>query len=416
MADPQQKQIHIIGAGVSGLCAALTLEQCGYSPTVYEASVSVGGRVKTDEIEGYQLDHGFQVMIDAYPAAQKYLDYEVLQLQPLVPGAALFSNGRGHAFGDPLRDGKMLWSTLFSKSAGIADKWKIFQLSNTLKKKTLSAIFEQKETTTIDYLKTYGFSNKVIEQFFKPFFTGIFLETELTTSSRMFEFVYKMFAEGKAVIPKSGMQAIPQQLADKLTNTQLVLNEKVSKVTNEGVTLASGALLNSDFTIVATDPQPVLPNYHSTLKWKTCDCLYFEVTERTLSQPIIGLNTSGNALVNNIFFSTSIGTQSKGAGELLSATVVREHSFDPKELIEKVKAELANVFGIDDAKFLKHYPIPKSLPALNDLAYQRDPSESMLTEKIALAGDHLLNGSLNAAMLSGESAALAAHNALQKTL
>ena len=76
MTSKKHHNIYIIGAGISGLIAALELEKNGCHPTIIEASDSVGGRVKTDVIEGYQLDHGFQVLLTSYPAAQKYLNYE----------------------------------------------------------------------------------------------------------------------------------------------------------------------------------------------------------------------------------------------------------------------------------------------------------------------------------------------------
>jgi phytoene dehydrogenase-like protein len=74
-------KIHIVGAGVSGLIAARILEDHGYQPTIIEATERVGGRVKTDVVNGYQLDHGFQVLLTAYPAAKKYLNYDELELQ-----------------------------------------------------------------------------------------------------------------------------------------------------------------------------------------------------------------------------------------------------------------------------------------------------------------------------------------------
>ena len=94
-------KIHIIGGGVSGLIAARVLEDHGYSPSVIEATDRVGGRLKTDVIDGYQLDHGFQVLLTAYPAAQKYLDYEALDLQRFLPGASIFKNGAQKIIGDP---------------------------------------------------------------------------------------------------------------------------------------------------------------------------------------------------------------------------------------------------------------------------------------------------------------------------
>lgn len=411
----QKEDIHIVGAGISGLIAAQVLEQNGYKPTIWEGSGSIGGRVKTDIIKDYQLDHGFQVMLDAYPKCKKYLDYETLELQSLLPGAMIFNNGRSQTIGDPLRNTSFLFSTLFSSVGSLGDKLKILSLNSDLKKKSIETIFESPELTTLHYLQKFGFSEKIIKNFFQPFFTGIFLETELTTPSRMFEFVYKMFGEGLAVIPKKGMGAVSDQLASKLKQTTINLNTKIASVSGNTITLEKGEQLRPDFIIVAAEPTGIIPNYQSTISWKRCDNLYFEVKKPTISKPIIGLNTSTTSLVNNIFYHTSVSTATKGAYALLSATVACDHELDEAELIKQVSEDLSRSFNIETKSFLKHYPIEQSLPHLSDLKMDVAPTESLLTDKIVLAGDYLLNGSLNATMASGENAAMAAIGALQNT-
>ncbi|MFT6816173.1 MAG: phytoene dehydrogenase-like protein, partial [Sphingobacteriales bacterium] len=202
--DKRDAKIYIIGAGVSGLIAAKVLEDNGFYPVILEATDRIGGRVKTDLVDGYQLDHGFQVLLTAYPAAKKYLDLEALDLQHFLPGAAIFKNKNQKIIGDPLKDMSLFFSTLFSGIGTISDKLKVVQLNNKLKKKSLLAIFSDKEQSTFSYLTGFGFSKEMVNDFFRPFFSGIFLETQLETSSRMFEFVYKMFGEGSASIPKKG--------------------------------------------------------------------------------------------------------------------------------------------------------------------------------------------------------------------
>ncbi|MFK7954438.1 MAG: FAD-dependent oxidoreductase, partial [Ekhidna sp.] len=313
-------------------------------------------------------------------------------------------------------DSSFLLPTFMSSLATLQDKLKVFQLKQRLQKKDIHEIFEKEEQTTHTYLENLGFSSKVINSFFKPFFSGIFLEPDLKTSSRMFEFVYKMFGAGTAMIPKSGMGAIPLQLAGSLEKSELRLNTKVRKVTKGKILLENGEELSSDFIIVATDPKNILANYTSSLKWKSCDNLYFTVKKRSYSKPIIGLNTNPSSLVNNIFFSSSILMKSKGNEELLSVTVVKDHTLAEEELVKRVKEELTNDFQINDVTFLKKYTIPLSLPDIDDLKDHRDAGESLLTEGIAIAGDHLLNGSLNAAMLSGERAAEMADRALAESV
>ena len=74
-----EKNVIIIGAGISGLIAATQLERLGYHPTILEADSNLGGRVQTDIVDGYQLDRGFQVLLEAYPKAKEYLDYDQLE-------------------------------------------------------------------------------------------------------------------------------------------------------------------------------------------------------------------------------------------------------------------------------------------------------------------------------------------------
>lgn len=399
-------KIHIIGAGISGLIAAKTLEEVGYHPVILEATDSIGGRVKTDIVKGYQLDHGFQVLLDAYPQAQKHLDYQSLELQPFLPGAVIYSGGKQSTLGDPLRDISFLWSTIVSSNGTLSDKLKIFRLNQRLKRKSIESIFESDYKTTLQYLKDEGFSNRIIHHFFKPFFSGIFLEAELQTSSRMFEFVYKMFGEGLAVLPKSGIGAISSQLESQLQHTEIRYGTNVKQVEDSCVILEDGTKLDTHFTIIATPGEGLIPNLsnQSTI-WKSCFNLYFETDTLTIKKPLIGLVADDKALINNIFFHNTLGTAKTGEKNLLSVTVVKSTDLSQEELVVQVQQELKTYCNIEDTKFLKLYHIPKALPDIKELHSDISPTETQLKPTIYLAGDYLLNGSLNAAMLSGERAA-----------
>jgi protoporphyrinogen oxidase len=415
--NKHEYKIHIIGAGVSGLIAARVLEDNGFSPIILETTDRVGGRVKTDIVDGYQLDHGFQVLLTAYPAAQKYLDFKSLDLQKFLPGASIFKNGKQLIIGDPLRELSLLFSTLFSGIGTFSDKFKILKLNMRLKKKTLEAIFSDKEQSTLSYLIGLGFSNEMITDFFTPFFSGIFLEKKLETSSRMFEFVYKMFGEGYAALPKAGIEAIPKQLFQNLKNTTFRFNTKVASIKEGEIVLADTTKLESHFTIVATEASNLIPNLKNQhTEWKSCDTLYFETERRVIKKPLIGLIPKNETLINNIFYHTSLPTSIKPTKELLSVTVLDNHNLSSELLIEQVKKELQKNCAIDSCKFIKQYNIPMALPKLNDLQYEMLPSETRLTDSLFLAGDTQLNGSLNAAMISGERAALAAIEMVSSTI
>ena len=399
--------IHIIGGGISGLIAARVLEEHGLSATIIEATDRLGGRVKTDVVDGYSLDHGFQVLLTAYPAAKKYLDFDALELQEFLPGSAIFKNGKQKIIGDPLRNLSLLLPTLFSGIGTVNDKLKILALNRRLKKKSIQNIFAEKEQTTHAYLENIGFSEAIITNFFTPFFSGIFLENKLDTSSRMFEFVYKMFGEGNAALPKDGIQAIPKQLFEKLKSTTCVFNTKVKSVENGSIKLESGETLKSNFTIIATQASGLISNLkNQATLWKSCNTLYFEVAKREIKKPLIGLIAMHNALINNIFYHTSLQTSATATKELLSVTVIDRQKLTNKQLVTEVQKELKELCNIDSCTFIKQYNIPMALPNLQDIQYEMLPSETRLTETIFLAGDTQLNGSLNAAMIAGERAAL----------
>lgn len=409
-------KIHIIGAGVSGLIAARVLENHGFSPVIIEATDRVGGRVKTDLIGGYRLDHGFQVLLTAYPAAQKYLDYKALELQKFLPGASIFLNNGQKLIGDPLRSPSLLFSTLFSGIGTISDKIRILKLNLYLKKKSLTTIFAENEQTTHSYLTNLGFSEEIITNFFKPFFSGIFLETKLETSSRMFEFVYKMFGEGYATLPKSGIEAIPKQLLENLKTTTLKYNTKVETLKETEITLNDGTCLKSDYTIIATEASELVSNLkNQSTAWKSCVTLYFETDARVIAKKLIGLISKPGTLVNNIFYNSSLDARIKPANELLSVTVIDTQSLSHEVLIEAVKEELQSYCGITTTKLIKLYHIPRALPRLDNLKYDMMPSETRLSNSLFLAGDTQLNGSLNAAMISGERAALGVIGAVSAT-
>ncbi len=395
--------IHIVGAGIAGLTAALYLEKHGFTSTLWEASDAIGGRLRSEELEGFTLDVGFQVLLEAYPKAKEYLDYSQLKLQSFLPGAEINYNGKKQLIGDPFRDVSFFLPTLTSSVGTISDKLKIFQLNQYLKHKKIEKIFSDKEQTTLEYLKAYGFSERIIERFFMPFFGGIFLEPELETSSRMFEFVYKMFGEGTASIPQNGIYEIPKQLMNALNSTKINRNTEVSKVERGKLFLQNGKTVDADYVIIATAPGAFVQNLKKQqLEWHTCENLYFKIPKGRKIQRVIGLVPEKELLINNFHY---LFWEADPEFDVISVTVIKKHELTSKDLRERIASELQKVCGLGSVHFLKQYTIKRALPILRNLQYDIQPSESQLTDTIFLAGDYMLNGSLNAAMQSGERAA-----------
>ena len=410
-------EVIIIGAGLAGLTAAKILKAAGRSVLLLEASDGVGGRVRTDEVDGCLLDRGFQVFLTAYPEARELLDYEALELCKFDPGALILTSDGITRMGDPIRQPASLVSTLFSSSATFADKMRMLRLKLRLSGKGMEEIFSDPEISTAEYLKNEGFSDTIMSRFFWPFLTGIFLEDQLTTSSRMFEFVFKMFSEGDAAVPAKGMGMIPKQLAECLSNGEILFHQNVSAVAGGIVSTADGHTYEADIVLVAADPwrSPLrygdaVINYHSVSN------MYFIAERRPFEQPLIALNTLPGKLVNNIAVMDRISPAyfSKGKS-LISLSLIGDHAADQLELQSNVINELK--FWYPEAiswKRLKTYHIDYALPNDDHVTYVPDNRAIRVNDRCFVCGDHLMNGSINAAMKSGRVAAEAIINTLAK--
>ena len=404
----EDQRIYIIGAGVSGLVAAIELERAGFIPVILESSGEIGGRVKTDQVDGFLLDRGFQILNTAYPEAIKYLDYSQLDLKMFDPGAVIFDGKESYIITDPLRNPLKIVEMAFSKVGTLLDKVRMFKLTQYLKKKSDEEIFNEPSFPTLQYLKQYGFSDLIINNFFKPFFRGIFLEKHLNTSSRMFEFIFKMFAIGNAAIPAKGMGEIPKMLKRQLSKTQIYFNSPVKQVEGKSIHLTNGDVIECDRIIIATQPDLIMPQLQGQFPpAKKVINLYFSLQKSFMARPIIGLLPGEGKLVNNLVFMSDVSDAYAPKDKSLLSVTVLETTLTEKELIKAVQAELEEISGVkaEYFKLIKSYYINYALPAVDDLKYSIPSTECKITDHVYLAGDYLLNGSINAAMTSGRIAA-----------
>ena len=403
-----ETKVAIIGAGISGLTAAIRLEQEGFQTTLIDQNAHVGGRVVTDVQGNYILDRGFQVLLTSYPEARKHLNYDALELVYFHPGARVYKGGKSFLLGDALRKPQFFFSTLFFPFGSLKDKWKVFQLNTSLRSKSIEDIFSSPEKTTLEYLREKGFSRKIIEHFFKPFYGGIFLEPELETSSRMFEFVFKMFGEGHAALPLKGIQQVPDQLKEQLINTEIKLNCRVEK--QEGNTLtwidAAGDSFQAAFDKViyagTTQEQLSAHAYNESQQWHSCNNFYFEYLDGDLQERLIGLIADPNALINNIHL---VPNPQEGASKLLSVTLLKSPEVESATQAEAIRSELRRLCGIEAGKLIAHYVVKKALPVMEEFRYQLPTEAYVVNDQQLIAGDYLLYPSLNAAMHSGTAAA-----------
>jgi phytoene dehydrogenase-like protein len=399
--------ITIIGAGISGLSVGLHLHREGFSVKIIEASDRAGGRIKTDSVDGFRLDRGFQVLLTSYPEAQMLLNYKALQLKTFLPGATVLYDGGQFEIADPFRRPSALLATVFAPVGSLKDKINTFVLKQKLIRKSIKGIFLQEQKSSLEQLKSYGFSSKMIDRFFKPFFSGIFLENKLETPNRMFDFVMKMFSEGDAALPALGMEEIPKQLASQLPADTFLYNTKVVDIRGNSIFTSTGAEIKSDIIILATEANELVSKLKSNVEteYRSVTNVYFQSTVAPSNKAVVILNASEKEkVVNNLTVMTNVSTAYAPAGKvLISVSCNGILDFEDQELAEKIKKELEPWFGkqVEEWSHLKTYKVKYALPNLTVLKDDLTITDMKINDNLYCCGDHLLNGSINAAMKSG---------------
>ena len=408
------KEVLVIGAGLAGLTCARALQAKGVDCLVLEASDAPGGRVRTDEVEGFRLDRGFQVLLTAYPAAREWLDYDALRLGRFAPGARVATADGEARVSDPWRQPGRIWETLRAPIGTTADKVRIGLLRLAATRGGLDDNWARAERSTLDELNARGFSPVMLERFLRPWLGGIFLERELATSSRMLFFVYRMFAQGHAALPAGGMQRIPEQLAAGLRGGSCRYGAKVQRLVadaNKGwrVELADGEVLCAREVVMATDgaaaaglaPELVSP------RWRSVTCVQWAAPASPLrGEPILLLNGTGKGRINNLVVPSDVaaGYAPTGAA-LVSTTVLADTSAEPDEgLIESLRAELVARHGsvVREWRALAVQRIRHALPVV---VPGSGANAKPVRKGLWVCGDHRASASIQGAMASGQAVA-----------
>ena len=408
----------IVGAGLAGLCCARELQAKGVSFQILEASDGIGGRVRTDEVDGFLLDRGFQVLFTAYPEAKLCLDYARLDLNPFFPGILSWYAGRMNKLLDPWRM-PGAWKEAFQSEFGtLADKLRIARLRSRLRRTSIEEIFRRPERSTKEALAAEGFSNEMIHHFFRPFLGGILLDGELKSSSRMSEFVLKMMSEGDASLPARGMGAIPTQLAEKFPADTVRLNTRVEALHENELKLAGGETLRARATVIAAEgPSAAHLVGEVEPASRSVTCFYFAADESPVAEPILLLNGDGAGPINNFAVISRVAPTYAPAGKhLVSVSVLGIQQLTDAQLGGFIIAQMKNLFGKAASawQMLRSYRITHAQPQQYPGALEPPQRPVRIRPGVYTCGDHRDNASMNGAMASGRRAAEAVLSDLQR--
>lgn len=398
----------IIGGGISGLTCAKYLNDKGMSFVIVEGSEALGGRVRTDVVEGFRLDMGFQTLLTNYPEARKILNYSNLDLNYFEPGALIKSTKGFTKFENPFKAKGTSLSMAFSPVSSWSDRLKISKFGKYVSDMPDEELFGMDDTETIRFLKKYGWGKEIIHQFFRPFFGSIFFDNELHTSSNLFHFVFKQFFKGEMAIPAGGMQAIPEQISDLISKERIRLNSIVRGIEGNQIFLENGEVLTTDRVVIATDPNTAsnLLGEDNTCEFQISTCTYFSAEYSPLKgQKFITLNPDRKGVVHNLYVPTDITSSYGTTGKtLISVSTHGLEKIDERNHISRIKRELYDWFGaqVNVWKHLRTYHMPEAIVKFPTGTRKQSLK---LDENLYRCGDYLAYPSLNAAMQTGREVA-----------
>lgn len=399
--------ILIVGGGVAGLACASVLEEANLDWHLFEAGDRVGGRVRTDQQDGFLLDRGFQVLLGAYPEARRQLDFAALELARFPAGAQVFCRGRWHRFSDPLREPADALASVMAPFASLTDLLRLARWKSRARRTSREQILALPEESTAAFLRRSGFSETIRHHFLQPFYRGILLDPHLSVSRRMLELTFKYFSEDAACLPAHGMEAVPRQLAARLPLNRIHLNSPLQSAAPGEIQLAGGKTLRAPYVVMATDAaatarllgRPEQPAFHQT------GCSYWRLPGDALPPRARYLHLcpadSPAAPINHVAFPSALQSSYAPDGYHLASV----NTLAPPPAEEQLRESLRRLFGsrTDAWQPLASYAIPHALPA----RFPLEPPEldPVLQPGLLHAGDQAGLPSLDSALLTGRRAA-----------
>ena len=403
----------VVGAGLAGLAAARHLTRHGVEVTVLEGSDAAGGRVRTDLVDGFRLDRGFQLYNPAYPEGARVLDHQALDLKPFIAGARIVVDRGGRRrverVADPRREPAWAIPSLLAHigSPVSTARFGAYVVSRAVR--PVDSLLRDPDITTAEALRRAGADATLIARVLRPFLSGVFLESELSTSRRFLDVVLKSFARGTPGVPGRGMQRIPEQLAAGL---DVRFGHRVASASAQAVDVVVGDVHRAEAVIVATDPataadlvpEVVAPEAHSVTTWYyRPDCAPADLAD---GQAVLVLDGDGRGpLVNTVVLSHAAPDYAPAGSALVAASALGV--WEAREQERAVRKHLEWLYGVPTNKWelIATYPIPYALPAMAVPFALTRPLRT--GSGVYVAGDHRDTSSIQGALVSGRRAAQA---------
>jgi phytoene dehydrogenase-like protein len=397
----------VVGAGLAGLSCAVRLHEAGRRVVVLEAADAVGGRVRTDVVDGFRLDRGFQVLLTGYPAVRSRIDLDALDLRAFSPGVLVRRRGRFHRLADPLQDPVGGLASALSPVTTVGDGLRLLAWRQRLTRTPGPELAAAPQTQTATMVRRRGFSPRVTAGFFAPFLAGTFFDPGMTTSSRVTELVFRSFFRGEVAVPNLGMQRLPEQLAGRLPPAALRLRTPVAAVEDGGVVLEGGGRLRARDVVVATEgpvAARLLGSGVDPAPGRGSTTLWYAATSSPVGGNDLVLDADGDGPVTTVAVMSDVAPGYAPVGAcLVSVSSVGVPEVDDDAFDARVRRQLTSWYGhgVADWRRLRVDRIPYAQPRQEprDLPTLARPVH--LGPGRWVCGDHRDTGSIQGAMVSG---------------
>jgi phytoene dehydrogenase-like protein len=401
--------VAIVGAGLAGLTCAVRLAEAGRDVVVLEASDGVGGRVRTDLVDGFRLDRGFQVLLTGYPAARRWFDLDALDLRAFAPGVRIRHRGRFRRLADPFQAPLAGVAGAVSPVLTPLDGARLLAWRRSVASTPGPLVAERPQRPTSELLRRRGFSPSVTASFFRPFLGGTFFDPAMSTSSRVTELVFRSFFRGRVAVPALGMQQLPSQLAARLPSGTVRLGARVTDVGRGELAVADAEPVRATHVVVATEapaavrllgdrfPGRPAPGRATTTLWYAAD-------HSPLGAPDLVLDADGDGWVNNLAVMSDVAAPYAPAGAaLVAVSVVGDPPIGDPTLDAQVRRQLTAWFGNEVAGWdlLRSDRIAYAQPRQDVLDLPTLARDVRVTDGLWVCGDHRDTGSIQGALVSG---------------
>ncbi|MCY7400940.1 MAG: FAD-dependent oxidoreductase [Nocardioides sp.] len=402
-----QVDVVVVGAGLAGLRCAQVLAGAGRDVVVLEAADRVGGRIRTERVDGFLVDRGFQLLNPAYPAVRRWVDADALGLQPFGAGVAARTEVGRTLLGHPLREPALLPGTLRAvagrpREVAALARWAA-PLLRPRPRRSLSDVLDRRadvdRRTALDAAGVEGLLRRVVDRFY----AGVLLEDDGSTADRFALLLGWMFARGVPALPRSGMAALPAQLAATLGD-RVRLGERVHHVTGTTVTTDAGAW-TARHVVVATGaaraaelvgiPVPatkgVVTTWWAATEAPDTDLLHVDA-RRTPTGP----------LVNTAVVSRAAPSYAPPGRHLVQGSALLGPGRGTDEL--SMRRHAGDLLGTDPRgwEVVARHEVPDALPAQPAPYTDERP---IRVGELVVCGDHRDTGSIQGALVSGQRAA-----------